>query len=101
MDKKNGFINDAVVVAVGLAALVFIAVWVINANAEYYKQAVSAAEATNETLMQQRDVVIKKLMRLADARQAELAGARKNVEIARAELDASKKKIENIKAIVQ
>ena len=101
MDKKNGFINDAVVVAVGLAAIVFIAVWVINANAEFYTQVVKAADATNGVLIQQRDVVIKKLMRLADARQAELTSARKNVEIAKAELDASKKKIENIKAIVQ
>ena len=101
MDKKKGFINDAVVVAVGLAAIVFIAVWVINANADYYNQAAKAADATDGALIQQRDVVIKKLMRLADARQAELAGARKNAENARAELDASKKKIENIKAIVQ
>ena len=101
MDKKKGFVNDAVVAAVGLAAVVFIAVWVINANADYYSQAMKAADATNEALMQQRDVVIKKLMRLADARQKELAGARKNVEIARAELDASKKKIENIKEAIQ
>jgi uncharacterized protein HemX len=101
MDKKKGFVNDAVVVAVGLAAIVFITAWVVNANTEYYKQAQYAADATSEALMQQRDIAIKKLMRLADARQIELASAKKNVEIAKAELDASKKKIENIKAIVQ
>jgi hypothetical protein len=101
MDTKKGFANDTAIVAIGLIAIVAVAVWVINANAEYYKQAVRAAEATNAVVVQQRDTVIRKLVKQVAARSAELASAKKEASLARVELDTSKKKLDNIKAIVQ
>lgn len=101
MDKQKGFTSDMLVVAAGLVAIVCISVWVINANAEYYKQALAASEATNAIVVQQRDTVIKKLLRQAAARSVELSAAKKEASAARTELDASKKKLDNIKAIVQ
>lgn len=103
MEKKDIF-----VVAVGLLIIIFISSWVIYGSADIYNQSAIASEATGTALVQQRDLVIKKLIKQNEAKQEDLILVRKvldsekqALDAAKAEMDASKKKLEAIKAVVQ
>lgn len=101
MDKKPALGMDIVVIAVGLLAVVFIAIWIINGNIEIYKDTLSAMDASNAVIVQQRDLAIKKLMKKVQAKEEEVVSARQQLASAKTELDASMKKIEAVKAAVQ
>ena len=103
MEKKDMF-----VVAIGLLIIIFISSWVIYGNVDIYDQSAMASETMSTVLVQQKDLVIKKLMKQNEAKQEELTLARKGLDsekqaldTAKAELDTSNKKIEAIKAVVQ
>ena len=101
MKKKVDFTMDAAVVAIGLVVILSVAVWVINANDEFYSQSLVMTEASDAVMLQQRDVVIGKLVKKVKAKQIELANAKKEFGAAKAELDAASEKIEAIKTVVQ
>jgi capsule polysaccharide export protein KpsE/RkpR len=103
MDKKDVF-----VVAVGLLAIVFISSWVVYGTIAIANQSAIASNGVNTVLLQQRDLLIKKLMKQNSAKQEEINLAKKDVDsakqavnTAKAELAASNDKLDTIKKVVQ
>jgi len=101
MEKKGMAVGEIAVVAVGIAVIVLIAVWVINGNNEVCSSTLKAAEASNAIMLGQRDAVIKKLMKIASAKEQEAASAKDKLNAAKSELDESNRKLDTIKSVVQ
>jgi len=68
--------KNAVVVAVGLAVIVCIVAFVTYANSEFVTLSTQTAEATTRMQLQQKDLIIAKLMQQMRAKQSELIAAR-------------------------
>lgn len=103
MEKKEVF-----TVAVGLMVIIFIASWVIYGTGDIAESTTVASEGMNTVLLQQRDLVIKKLMKQSEAKDAALvlakndvAAAEQEVVSAKKELAVSNDKLETIKAVVR
>lgn len=99
MNKES--VNNSIVVAIGLAAIISIAVFIINENREDYMLASKAAEATDSAINQQKYIAMKKLAIQLKAKQEELSGVKKELGGAREDLASSKKKLDTIRAVVQ
>lgn len=97
--------KDKIVLVVGLAAIFTIAALIISGSNECFNDEATAAAATNGVLLQQKDVLIAKLMNMVKAKEAqmesvkaEFAVARAEFDAGKAELDSARQKLNNIKA---
>jgi hypothetical protein len=97
--------KDKIVLVIGLAAIFTIAALIINGTNECFNDEAKASAAMNGVLLQQKDVLIAKLMSMVKAKQAQLDSAKAEFAVASAKFDASKaefegtkKKLDNIRA---
>ena len=98
-------IKDKMVLVIGLAAVFAIAYLITYGNNELSGYEAKAAEATNGVLLQQKDILIAKLVNQIKVKQAQLNSLRADLNSASSKLDAgkaefesAKKKLDNIRA---
>jgi len=97
-------IKDKAVLVIGLVAIFVIASLIIYGSSEVLNDEAKAAEATNGMLLQQKDVLIAKLVSQLRAEQAQLKSLKGDLskvttklDDSKAEVEGAKKKLDNIR----
>jgi capsule polysaccharide export protein KpsE/RkpR len=89
--------KDKVVLAVGLAVIFAIAYLITYGSNEISGYEMKASEAQAAALLQQKDVLIAKLVNQIKVKQAQLDSLKADLNRASSKLDASKTEVEGVK----
>ena len=85
MNDKN-----AIVVGAGLVVIISIVVLITYGNSMYANLSAKAANATSYVLLEQKDIMIKKLAKELKAKQTELASIKGEIASVNAKINSTK-----------